>query len=247
MIPKTIHYCWFGHGGYPEIVKKCLASWQKYCPDYQIKRWDESNYNVEKTPFTTEAYQQRKWAFVSDYARLDIIYHEGGIYLDTDVELIRSLDDLLSVPCFVATASDGSGINSGLGFGAEAGHEAVGAMLEEYTGKHLVIDGRMDLTPCPVLNTAPFLREGYDPKVFEKQVVLNALILPPCYFDPINGQTSELHLTDETIGIHRFAGSWQTGLPRLKAVIRTGIGLDTVRKIKKIGRGIRKIAQKRKL
>ena len=94
MIPKVIHYCWFGGNPYPQIVKDCIKTWEKYCPDYEIKLWDESNYDISKNEWLRNAYNSKKWAFVSDYARLDIIFNEGGIYLDTDVELIKTLDDL---------------------------------------------------------------------------------------------------------------------------------------------------------
>ena len=101
MIPKKIHYCWFGGNPLPETVQRCINSWRKFCPDYEIIEWNESNYNIHKIPFIAEAYDAKKYAFVSDYARLDIIYNEGGIYLDTDVELIRSLDTLLSNNSFI--------------------------------------------------------------------------------------------------------------------------------------------------
>ena len=101
MIPKKIHYCWFGGNPLPETVQRCINSWRKFCPDYEIIEWNESNYNIHKIPFIAEAYDAKKYAFVSDYARLDIIYNEGGIYLDTDVELIRSLDTLLSNNSFM--------------------------------------------------------------------------------------------------------------------------------------------------
>ena len=94
MIPKKIHYCWFGGNPMPEKDKKCIESWKRYCPDYEIIRWDESNYDVSKNRYMKEAYEEKKWGFVPDYARLDIIYNEGGIYLDTDVELVKNLDDL---------------------------------------------------------------------------------------------------------------------------------------------------------
>ena len=155
MIPKIIHYCWFGKNKYPAIVQKCVASWHKYCPDYEIKLWNEDNYDVKKNMYMIEAYKNKKWAFVSDFARLDIIYKEGGIYLDADVELVRSLDDLLEEKCFVA--GDGMGINTGLGFGAEKEHTVVKEMLDLYEGKHFITAGVPDLTPCTVLNTKPFV------------------------------------------------------------------------------------------
>ena len=94
MIPKKIHYCWFGGNPLPDSVKNCIDSWKKFCPNYEIIEWNESNYDVHKIPYISEAYKNKKYAFVSDYARLDIIYNEGGFYLDTDVELIKSLDNL---------------------------------------------------------------------------------------------------------------------------------------------------------
>lgn len=94
MIPKVINFCWFGHGKYPDIVEKCIDSWKRNCPDYEIKLWNESNYDVRKNQYVQEAYENKKWAFVSDYARLDILYEFGGFYLDTDVELVKSLDEL---------------------------------------------------------------------------------------------------------------------------------------------------------
>ena len=238
MIPKVIHYCWFGRGKYPSITKKCISSWKKYCPDFEIKCWNEDNYDVHKNPYVWEAYQKKKWAFVSDFARLDIVYHHGGIYLDTDVELIKSLDSLLEESCFLASAADGSGISTGLGFGAEEGHEAIRAMLHTYDDRHFVVNGGIDLTACVTINSAPFLQQGYDSRLREKQTVMNALILPSSYFDPIDGPSSELHQTEETIGIHRATCSWYTGFPRLKALLRISIGLDNVVKIKKWARQI---------
>ena len=96
MIPKKIHYCWFGGAPKSKLAKKCIKSWKRKCPDYEIIEWNESNYDVTKIPFMKEAYDAKKWGFVPDYARLDIIYNNGGIYLDTDVEIVKSLDDLLS-------------------------------------------------------------------------------------------------------------------------------------------------------
>ena len=100
MIPKKIHYCWFGGNEMPEVVIKCIKSWKEIMPDYEIIRWDESNYDVKKCKFISDAYAEKKWAFVSDYARLDILYDHGGIYLDTDVEVLKSLNDLLDLDGF---------------------------------------------------------------------------------------------------------------------------------------------------
>ena len=105
MIPKKIHYCWVGGNSKPPLVKKCIQSWKKYCPDYEIIEWNESNYDISKNIYMKQAYEAKKWAFVTDYMRLDIIYEHGGIYLDTDVELIKNIDDLLSNEAFAGIES----------------------------------------------------------------------------------------------------------------------------------------------
>ena len=131
MIPKKIHYCWLGNNPLPPLAKKCIATWRKYCPDYEIIRWDESNYDFSTHPYMKQAFDARKWGFVPDYARLDIVHKCGGIYLDTDVELIRPLDDLLNNKCFMGFETAFS-VALGLGFGAEAGHEMLQKMIPRY-------------------------------------------------------------------------------------------------------------------
>lgn len=166
MIPKVIHYCWFGKKPKSELIEKCILSWKKYCPDWEIIEWNESNFNVEVVPFMKEAYENKKWAFVSDVARLQILYQWGGVYLDTDVELFASLDDLLINGAFYVFESNRN-INTGLGFGAEKNHKSVKAMLKFYEGRHLVVDGQVKLIPCPAGNTetlkntySKFIRNG---------------------------------------------------------------------------------------
>ncbi|TNU75055.1 glycosyltransferase family 32 protein, partial [Lactococcus cremoris] len=132
MIPKVIHYCWFGGQPLPESALKCIESWRRFCPDYEIKQWSEKNYDVNKIQYIKEAYQEKKFAFVTDVARLDIIWNEGGIYLDTDVELIKSLDELLYNSLYLGMERAGR-VNTGLGFGAEVNHPIVRANLELYT------------------------------------------------------------------------------------------------------------------
>lgn len=231
MIPRKIHYCWFGKGEYPEIVKRCMKSWKTYCPGYEINLWNEDNYDVTKNRYIKEAYENKKWAFVSDYARLDIIYREGGIYLDTDVELIRALDDLLVYKSFFA--GDGCGINSGIGFGAEKGNRVVKILLEEYEGKGFIKDGKPDLTPCTVPNTRPFLEHGYDPSAVDVQYFMGTTIFPTEYFSPMNGM-SELHITKNTYGIHYGSRLWETGMTRFKSKIRIALGRKWTNRIKKV-------------
>ncbi len=132
MIPKIIHYCWFGHNPKPELIEKCIASWREHCPDYEIIEWNEDNFDVNQIAYTEKAYADRKWAFVSDYARLKIICDHGGIYLDTDVLLKnRKIDALRQYKCWLAS-DDVRYVSTGLGFGAEAGHPLIKALLDAY-------------------------------------------------------------------------------------------------------------------
>lgn len=152
MIPKVIHYCWFGGNPKPELVERCIASWKTYCPNWKIIEWNESNYDVKKIPYLEEAYQAGKWAFVSDYARLDIIFHSGGVYLDTDVELFAEPTEWLDYDASFAFET-GRVINTGLGFAAEKGSQVVSEMMKSYDNAHFIEEGRMNLYPCPEKNT----------------------------------------------------------------------------------------------
>ncbi len=151
-IPRIIHYCWFGGNEKPEIVKKCMASWKEKCPDFEIKEWNENNFDINMFPYTKEAYENKKWAFVSDVARLWIIYNYGGIYMDTDVEIKGDFGELLSYDSFMFFES--VDINTGLGFGAKKNNKLVKAILDDYNDRHFVKkNGDFDLTPCPSINT----------------------------------------------------------------------------------------------
>lgn len=231
MIPKIIHYCWFGKNKYPDIVQKCISSWKKFCPDYEIKLWDENNYDVNKHIYLREAYASKKWAFVSDLARLDIIYNEGGFYLDTDVELLKSLDGLTSLQGFVAC--DEYGINTGVGFGAQKHHPTIKKMLDLYKDKKFLTSFGQDLTPCTKLNTEIFLQYGYTPTCKKQLEIEGITIFPPEYFSPIKGKMSKLEITPNTYAIHWSSLSWETGLTRIKAKIRLKLGPRIINNIKK--------------
>lgn len=203
MIPKIIHYCWFGGNEMSDLGKKCIESWKRFCPDYEIKRWDESNYDVNKNPYMKQAYENEKWAFVSDYARLDIIYNYGGVYLDTDVELIKGIDDLLGNTAFMGIGCTG-GVATGLGFGAEAGTEALKAMLDYYDSVSFVNeDGSLNTAPCVKYQTDYLKERGFaDEDKF--QTVAGISIYPTDYFCPMHYKTGELNITDNTYSIHHY-------------------------------------------
>lgn len=181
MIPKKIHYCWFGGNPKPEIIEKCISSWRKHCPDWEIIEWNEQNYDVGKFAYMSEAYDAKQWAFVSDVARLDIIYNHGGIYLDTDVELLSPINFWLQYSAFFFWETE-LNINSGMGFGARKNHPAVKAMLECYHDRHFVIDGVNDFTPCPASNTSALrnlypdvIRNGKTQSVNDIRIMSSAL------------------------------------------------------------------------
>ena len=179
MIPKKIHYCWFGHGEKSKLAKKCIASWKKYCPDYEIIEWNEENFNVNQSPYTEMCYKEKKYAFLTDYLRLKIIQKYGGIYFDTDVEVIRSFDDLLDAGAFFGFETP-KYVNTGEGFGAEANHPIVAQMLKEYD---VLLDGKHGMKGCPILNTEALRKAGLEQNG-AKQQIGSAVIYPMDYFNP---------------------------------------------------------------
>ena len=206
MIPKIIHYCWFGGNELSELAERCIESWKRYCPDYKIIEWNESNFDLDCCDFVKEAYQAKKWAFVSDYARLKIIYDYGGIYLDTDVELIKTLDSLLKERCYFGEETTGA-VNTGLGFGAEKHNDIVQLLLKEYDGYHFTLaDGTYDMEPCPTKNTRP-LKDIWKCDEF--------VVFPPEFFCPIDYATKIKTITTNTISIHLFNASWQNAFDKI--------------------------------
>ena len=164
MIPKIIHYCWVGNKSKPQSVLYCIESWKKFCPDYEIREWNESNYDFNKNVYMKQAYEAKKWGFVPDYARLDIVYQYGGIYLDTDVELIKGLDKLLNQTAFMGFENTGDGeffVNCGHGFGAEPHHDIIRAARDLYDDvQFLKEDGTYNLVPSPNYTTQTLKKYG---------------------------------------------------------------------------------------
>lgn len=171
MIPKIIHYCWFGKNEKSTLLLNCIKSWQKYCPDYEIIEWNESNFDVNFSQYTSEAYNSKKWAFLSDVARLWAVYNFGGIYLDTDVELNNSLDSLLSYNAWFAS-EDVKSVNTGMGFGAQKHNTLVYNLLKDYDNAHI------DHVPCTVRNTKVISSFLIDFKMtYESQIIDNILFI----------------------------------------------------------------------
>ena len=207
MIPKKIHYCWFGGNPKPALAEKCIKSWKKYCPEYEIIEWNEDNYDHLKNDFMREAYEVKKWGFVPAYARLDIIYKYGGIYLDTDVEIVKPVDPLLEYRGFMGFESDNY-LALGLGFGAEAGNEIIKALRDSYENRHFVNpDGSLNIIPSPQCDSAVLERMGVkrNGKLQEKD---GFVFLPAEYLNPISLDTGKKRITGKTYSVHWYAGSW---------------------------------------
>lgn len=219
MIPKIIHYCWFGRNPLPELAQKCIASWKKYLPDYEIKEWNEDNFDVNIIPYTSEAYKAKKYAFVSDYARFWILYQYGGIYFDTDVEVIRPIDDIIGRGNFMgfetdpkprvkADASEAS-VNPGLGMGVAPGLGLIKKMLDYYEGRHFeFIPGGIGQLTIVHIATEVLLKAGLKLQQGIQQAD-NIWIYPAEYFCPINLKTGRIHVKPNTRTIHHYAGTWQ--------------------------------------
>lgn len=210
-IPKSIHYCWFGRNPKPKLAEKCIKSWKKYCPDYKIIEWNEDNYDISSAPlYVRQAYEAKKWAFVTDYIRLQVVYENGGIYLDTDVELKKPLETLLGYRAYFGFEND-ININTGLGFGAEQGLELLRELMDDYRDIPFVReDGSYDLESCPWRNTRVFLRHGLKQDGSKQLLRNDIMILPITYLSPISYDGSESHFSADTVSVHWFSGSWQT-------------------------------------
>lgn len=209
LIPKVIHYCWFGKNPIPDRYKEWMRSWKKFCPDYEIVEWNESNYDINKNQYMYQAYKAKKWGFVPDYARLDIIYKHGGIYLDTDVELVKNLDHLLYQKAFAGFESDKS-VALGLGFGAQKGHLIIKEMLEQYEKMNFIKEnGEMNLVPSPVFQTQVLLSHGLIQNG-EFQTVEGMNIYPEKMFCAKSLSSRLIRCTDYTCSIHHYDASWQT-------------------------------------
>ena len=234
MIPKIIHYCWFGGKPLPTLAKKCIDSWRKYFPDYEICEWNESNFDVNIIPYTAEAYKNGKYAFVSDYARFWILYHYGGVYFDTDVEVIKDMNRIIDRGNFLGKES-GNGmllptgeevtyVNPGLGCAFEKNDELLGELLALYgTMSFYKNDGNLNLKTVVSTTTELLVRHGY---VSETgiQVVKKWNIYPIDYFCPKDYFTGKLTFTDNTCSIHHFDASWKNRKEKFKSKVFALLG-----------------------
>ena len=217
-IPKIIHYCWFGGSELPELAKKCIESWEKYCPDYKIMRWDESNFDFDSNKFAKDAYKSKKWAFVSDYARLYVLYKYGGVYMDTDMELIRPIDDFLNSEAFSGFESP-SNIAAGI-IGSKKKSVFIKDFLACYDDdKNMNYnDGQMQKTIVTIMTN---LCKKYNLKLDGSfQTTDHFTVYPTEVFYPKSPSTRKIRCTDNTVAIHHYSGSWLTDIQKKRLALR---------------------------
>lgn len=222
-IPKTVHYCWFGRSPMPKLAHKCLASWKKFCPGYEIREWNEDNFDVQCCDYVKEAYSAKKFAFVSDYARYAILHKYGGLYFDTDVELISPIDMIVARGAFMGCETDGCDIsqqphspnaagniavNPGLGIGSLPGHPFYRQILDFYSRQHFILQDGTYNTKTIVKYTTELLMQLGLKNVNELQCIDGIWIYPKEYFCPLNDSTGKMDKTANTVSIHWYSKSW---------------------------------------
>lgn len=208
LIPKKINYCWFSGNPIPDTLKRCMETWEKFCPDYEIVRWDESNYDISWSPYMVQAYEHKRWGFVSDVARFDILYRYGGIYLDTDVELLKNLDELLYEPAFCGIEK-WCVVNSGGCSGAQPRNPMIKAMLDFRQNINFEYeDGSLNLMSSGYYEMIPLLKAGLCADGLTQQVRGQITVYSSDFFHPFDYMSGEARITDNTFSIHHFSGSW---------------------------------------
>lgn len=221
-IPHIIHYCWFGGAPLSSLSQKCIESWKKYCPDYEIRRWDESNVDLESCDYIKEAYKAKKWAFVSDFVRFQVLYEYGGVYFDTDVELVKPLVILVEKGPFMSIESfpgayvggnDSILLNPGQGIAAEKGNLFYSEVLQYYRSIHFTTEKTVGMHITSLL-----LEKGLKPEN-SFQTVCGINIWPKEYCNPINPNSGKLEITDNTVSIHHYEGTWVDGKTRAREKI----------------------------
>lgn len=239
-IPKIIHYCWFGRGKKNELIEKCIASWKKYLPEYEIIEWNEDNFDIESNAYVKEAYEAKKWAFVTDYVRLYVMYNYGGIYMDTDVEVLKPLDEFLIHEAFSGFEARDS-VPTGIMASAK-GQRVIGMLLKDYDDMHFINpDGSYNMTTNVITITRYFIDNGL--KLNNKlQVIDGFAMYPQVYFCPNTFGMMFNKNSSKTYTIHHFDSSWKDFRRKkdwkykirhyLVGVFRNVVGTDGIQKIK---------------
>lgn len=222
MIPKIVHYCWLSGDPYPEKIKFCIDSWKKQLPDYEFILWDKNKFDIDSCIWVKQAYEAKKYAFAADYIRLYALYHYGGIYLDSDVEVLKSFNPLLNQPYFFGTENSSELLIEAATMGVEPHNEYIARCLNYYNDREFFIDGEMDTLPLPDIMT--YHVENYKIIISENDFNYNddniLQVFTKDYFSPKNGVGGKLsYLTSNTYSIHHYNASWYPMRKRLYAFI----------------------------
>lgn len=233
MIPKIIHYCWFGEGEIPQLAKNCIESWKKILPEYELRLWNEDNFDVSSNRYTCEAYNMKKFAFVTDYVRLYAIYNFGGIYMDTDVQVLKKLDQFLVHPAFSGFETEHE-IPTGI-IGGKKNSEWIGGLLKSYNSRCFILSsGRLDLT-----TNVETISESMKNSTFQFNNTTQdyngiVTIYSKEYFCPKSYLTGKIELTENTFCIHHFAGSWLSPSQKIKKKIMKLVSPKLIIRYKKL-------------
>jgi len=236
-IPRIVHYCWFGRGEKSAKIRKCMKSWQKQMSGYRLIEWNEDNFDVNCNLYVKQAYEAKKYAFVSDYARLHALYHYGGIYMDTDVEVIRPLDRFLAHDAF-SGFEDEHFLQSGT-MGARSKHPWIKELLDYYEGRSFLrVDGSYDTTTNTAVISEICRRHGLELNG-KRQVLANGVdFYPRCYFSPYDYINGGSYITEDSYTIHHFAQSWLPAHVRLRGHLKRWtskiVGPQNISKIRKL-------------
>lgn len=221
MIPKIIHYCWFGGNKKEKLILKCIDSWKQYFPDYEIIEWNEQNTDLHENSYVEQAYKMKKWAFVSDYVRMKVLYEYGGIYFDTDVEILKPFPaEILSLPAFTGFEGFSLKVNPGLVFGCEEGNELVKMMVDSYMSDDFHNESVDSIKTINIRITDILVEEGLE-LCDKKQIVMGVTIFPSSVFCAYDGEKRKLDIREDSLSVHHYATSWFPWYRKIRKKIGT--------------------------
>ena len=237
MIPKIIHYCWFGENEKSPLIKRCIESWKIFCPDYEIKEWNESNFDVNCNAYVKKAYEMKKWAFVADYARFYVLYQYGGVYLDTDVQLVKNIDELRLKGKFAGFGNDEI-VSTGLILATEKNDWLCKKVMDTYIGEEFVWDDPSKILAIGRRVTRILIDSGLKPNG-QMQMVQDYTIYPKYYFNPTGGDIRG-KVDERAYSIHHYAATWFSPKDKFKNTLRRFVGHRNIERWHKVKALIKK-------